>query len=112
MALAKIAVTGRRGLLNLRNTLDALEVLEDEKARLGRELDPDESAEEWQAIDVRYKEMLAEEAGTSFPEDPIEAFRRCVYVAPFWEDNFKDMADLCGIDRMLTVRCYVSASSR
>ncbi|MBX9919999.1 MAG: amidohydrolase [Mycolicibacterium frederiksbergense] len=37
----------------------------------------------------------------SFPEDPIQAFRRCVYVAPFWEDNFKDMADLCGIDRVI-----------
>ncbi|MBX9459390.1 MAG: pyruvate, phosphate dikinase [Rhizobium sp.] len=47
------------------------EVLEDEKARLGRELDPDVSAEEWQAIVARYKEMLAEEAGASFPEDPM-----------------------------------------
>ncbi|MGD9517775.1 amidohydrolase family protein, partial [Mycolicibacterium sp.] len=36
-----------------------------------------------------------------FPEDPIEAFRRCVYVAPFWEDDFKKMADLCGIDRVI-----------
>ena len=25
----------------------------------------------------------------AFPEDPIEAFKRCVYVAPFWEDDFK-----------------------
>ena len=36
-----------------------------------------------------------------FAEDPIEAFKRCVYVAPFWEDNFKDMADLIGIDRVI-----------
>jgi predicted TIM-barrel fold metal-dependent hydrolase len=36
-----------------------------------------------------------------FPEDPIEAFKRCVYVAPFWEDDFKKMADLCGIDRIM-----------
>ena len=36
-----------------------------------------------------------------FPEDPIEAFRRCVYVAPFWEDDFKQMADLCGVDRVI-----------
>ena len=36
-----------------------------------------------------------------FPEDPIEAFKRCVYVAPFWEDDFKKMADLCGIDRVI-----------
>jgi predicted TIM-barrel fold metal-dependent hydrolase len=37
----------------------------------------------------------------AFPEDPIEAFKRCVYVAPFWEDDFKKMADLCGIDRVI-----------
>jgi predicted TIM-barrel fold metal-dependent hydrolase len=37
----------------------------------------------------------------SFPEDPIEAFKRCVYVAPFWEDDFKKMADRCGIDRIM-----------
>ncbi|BBY97080.1 amidohydrolase family protein [Mycolicibacterium fallax] len=36
-----------------------------------------------------------------FPEDPVQAFRRCVYVAPFWEDNFKQMAELCGIDRVI-----------
>ena len=36
-----------------------------------------------------------------FPEDPIDAFKRCVYVAPFWEDNFKDMVDLIGIDRVV-----------
>jgi predicted TIM-barrel fold metal-dependent hydrolase len=36
-----------------------------------------------------------------FAEDPIEAFKRCVYVAPFWEDNFKDMVGLLGIDRVI-----------
>ncbi len=36
-----------------------------------------------------------------FLEDPIEAFRRCVYVAPFWEDDFAQMAELCGIDRVI-----------
>ena len=36
-----------------------------------------------------------------FLEDPIEAFRRCVYVAPFWEDDFTQMAELCGIDRVI-----------
>jgi predicted TIM-barrel fold metal-dependent hydrolase len=36
-----------------------------------------------------------------FLEDPIEAFHRCVYVAPFWEDDFAQMADLLGIDRVI-----------
>jgi pyruvate,orthophosphate dikinase len=47
------------------------EILEDEKARLGRELDPEVTAAEWQVIVVRYKDMLAEEAGATFPEDPM-----------------------------------------
>ena len=47
------------------------EILEDEKAQLGRELDPDVTSEEWQQIVGRYKDMLAEEAGASFPEDPM-----------------------------------------
>ena len=37
----------------------------------------------------------------AFPEDPVEAFKRSVYVSPFWEDDFKKMADLCGIDRVI-----------
>ena len=36
-----------------------------------------------------------------FLEDPIEAFRRCVYVAPFWEDDFTQMAELCGVERVI-----------
>ena len=33
-----------------------------------------------------YKKMPHE-----FLEDPIEAFKRCVYISPFWEDNFLDI---------------------
>lgn len=36
-----------------------------------------------------------------FAEDPIDAFKRCVYVAPFWEDNFAEIADLIGVDRVI-----------
>jgi predicted TIM-barrel fold metal-dependent hydrolase len=36
-----------------------------------------------------------------FLENPIEAFRRGVYVAPFWEDDFAQMAELCGVDRVI-----------
>jgi predicted TIM-barrel fold metal-dependent hydrolase len=37
----------------------------------------------------------------SFSEDPVEAFKRCVYVAPFWEDNFAHIAELIGPDRVV-----------
>ncbi len=44
------------------------EILEDEKARLGRALDTDVTAEEWRGVVARYKEMMDEELGESFPE--------------------------------------------
>lgn len=37
----------------------------------------------------------------SFSEDPIAAFKRCVYVAPFWEDNFAEIAGMLGADRVV-----------
>jgi predicted TIM-barrel fold metal-dependent hydrolase len=36
-----------------------------------------------------------------FSEDPIDAFKRCVYVSPFWEDNFVDYVRLVGADRIV-----------
>jgi pyruvate,orthophosphate dikinase len=48
------------------------EILEDEKARLGHELDTDLSAEEWQEIISLYKAKVEEELGKPFPQDPQE----------------------------------------
>ena len=36
-----------------------------------------------------------------FSEHPIDAFKRCVYVSPFWEENFKQYVDLVGADRIV-----------
>jgi predicted TIM-barrel fold metal-dependent hydrolase len=36
-----------------------------------------------------------------FAEDPIAAFKRCVYISPFWEDNFKELADMVGHNRVV-----------
>ncbi|MDX6741505.1 amidohydrolase family protein [Actinocorallia sp. A-T 12471] len=38
---------------------------------------------------------------SAFLEDPIAAFKRCVYVSPFWEENFKELAALVGADRVV-----------
>ncbi|WP_420408612.1 pyruvate, phosphate dikinase [Hoeflea sp.] len=46
------------------------EILEDEKARLGHELDTDISAEEWRGVIDRYMEIIEEELGVPFPQDP------------------------------------------
>ncbi|WP_440409690.1 pyruvate, phosphate dikinase [Neorhizobium petrolearium] len=46
------------------------EILEDEKARFGHEYDTDLSAVEWQHVVGIYKQMIEEELGESFPQDP------------------------------------------
>ena len=37
----------------------------------------------------------------SFSEDPIEAFKRCVYITPFWEDRFTEIVKMVGTDRVM-----------
>ncbi|MFN3635203.1 MAG: pyruvate, phosphate dikinase [Rhizobium rhizophilum] len=46
------------------------EILEDEKARLGHELDTEMSAIEWQHVVKLYKELLEQDLGQPFPQDP------------------------------------------
>jgi len=36
-----------------------------------------------------------------FPENPIEAMRRCIHISPFWEEDFGHIAELLGPDRVL-----------
>ena len=48
------------------------EILEDEKARLGHELDTDLTADEWQHVIALYKAKVEEELGKPFPQDPHE----------------------------------------
>ncbi|MDA4844795.1 pyruvate, phosphate dikinase [Hoeflea poritis] len=48
------------------------DILEDEKARFGHELDTDLSAEEWKTVIARYKQTIEEELEQPFPQDPVE----------------------------------------
>ena len=48
------------------------EILEDEKANRGVELDTELSATDWQSIILLYKAKIEEELGSSFPQDPKE----------------------------------------
>ncbi|TPL01775.1 MULTISPECIES: pyruvate, phosphate dikinase [unclassified Mesorhizobium] len=48
------------------------EILEDEKASLGHELDTGLSAQEWQGVISLYKAKVEEELGKPFPQDPRE----------------------------------------
>jgi predicted TIM-barrel fold metal-dependent hydrolase len=36
-----------------------------------------------------------------FPEDPVDAFRRNVWINPFWEDDVYEIAELMGEDRVI-----------
>jgi len=36
-----------------------------------------------------------------FPEDPIETFRRNIWINPFWEDNVHSLLELMGPERIL-----------
>jgi predicted TIM-barrel fold metal-dependent hydrolase len=38
---------------------------------------------------------------SAFAEDPVVAFKRNVYVNPFWEDNLQTLVDLVGADHVL-----------
>lgn len=36
-----------------------------------------------------------------FPEDPIETFRRHIWINPFWEDNVHELLELMGPERVI-----------
>ena len=48
------------------------EILEDEKAKRGLELDTELSATDWQAIILLYKAKIEDELGSPFPQNPKE----------------------------------------
>ncbi|MEX3007976.1 pyruvate, phosphate dikinase [Hoeflea sp. TYP-13] len=48
------------------------EILDDEKARFGHELDTDLSADEWKQVIARYKQTVEEELDEPFPQDPVK----------------------------------------
>jgi predicted TIM-barrel fold metal-dependent hydrolase len=49
-----------------------------------------------EALKNFYKKMPQD-----FPENPIEAMRRCIHISPFWEEDFGHIAELLGPDRVL-----------
>lgn len=53
-------------------------ILEDVKKRKGVSQDPDLTAEDWQEVIQRYKDLIQEETGKPFPQDPMEQLRLAV----------------------------------
>lgn len=54
------------------------EILEDEKARCGHEYDTDMTAIEWQQVVAHYKQVIEEEFGETFPQDPHEQLWKAI----------------------------------
>ncbi len=45
--------------------------------------------------------VVARKMNGWFPEDPVETFRRHVWMNPFWEDQVDDVIDAVGVDRVI-----------
>ena len=46
-------------------------------------------------------QVVARKMNGWFPEDPVETFRRHIWVNPFWEDQVDDVIDAVGVDRVI-----------
>lgn len=45
--------------------------------------------------------VVARKMNGWFPDDPVETFRRHVWVNPFWEDQVDDVVEAVGVDRVI-----------
>ena len=60
-----------------------------------------ENGADWVAPFLEHLEDVHRKMPQAFDEDPVPAFRRNVYVAPFHEDDIAGLVDLLGADHLL-----------
>jgi predicted TIM-barrel fold metal-dependent hydrolase len=60
-----------------------------------------ENGAAWVAPLLKSLKDLYKKMPQDFPENPIEAIRRNIYISPFWEENFAELAELLGEDHVL-----------
>ena len=60
-----------------------------------------ESGADWVPHLLKGLEGVHKRMPYAFSEDPIEAFKRCIYISPFWEDRFVDIVKIVGSDRVV-----------
>ena len=60
-----------------------------------------ESGATWLAPLLGRMEKAFKQHAHAFPEDPIETFRRHIWIAPFYEDDMNELAASIGVERML-----------
>ena len=62
---------------------------------------PVENGSAWVRPLVRKFQKVYERSPSIFDEDPLEAFRRCVWVHPFHEEDTVGLAELIGVDNVV-----------
>jgi predicted TIM-barrel fold metal-dependent hydrolase len=60
-----------------------------------------ENGGDWVPGFVEHLEDVRRKMPQAFDEDPVTAFRRNVYVAPFHEDDIAELVDVMGADHLL-----------
>ena len=46
-------------------------------------------------------EVVSHKMARWFPEDPVDTFRRHIWINPFWEDDVNEVVELMGTDRVI-----------
>ncbi len=60
-----------------------------------------ENGGDWVAPFIEHLEDVHRKMPQAFDEDPVEAFKRNVFVNPFHEDDIDQLVDLMGVDHLL-----------
>lgn len=59
-----------------------------------------ENGGEWVAPLLKQFDGVYKKMPTEFPEDPTAAFKRNIYINPFWEENLHGLLELMGTDHV------------
>jgi predicted TIM-barrel fold metal-dependent hydrolase len=60
-----------------------------------------ENGSDWCAILAKRLRKKANQAPSSFPEDPLDVLRRNVWVTPYYEEDIEALAETMGVQRIL-----------
>ncbi|MEX5636104.1 amidohydrolase family protein [Parafrankia sp. FMc2] len=60
-----------------------------------------ENGSDWVSLLVRRLQKQANQTPWDFPEEPLEAIRRSLWVAPYYEEDLPALAELIGVERVL-----------
>jgi predicted TIM-barrel fold metal-dependent hydrolase len=60
-----------------------------------------ENGGDWVTPFVEHLEDVHRKMPQAFDEDPVDAFKRNVYVSPFHEDDIEQLVDVMGADHLL-----------